>query len=69
MISRILSTPVLLAASISITSRAFPLVIARQISHFPQGLGVGLSPAIQLSDLAKIRAEEVFPVPLGPVNR
>ena len=69
MISRILSTPVLLAASISITSRAEPRRIARQISQVPQGVGVGLSPAIQFKDLARMRAEEVLPVPLGPVNR
>ena len=51
------------------TSRAEPLRIARQISQVPQGVGVGLSPAIQFKDFAKMRADEVFPVPLGPVNR
>jgi hypothetical protein len=35
----------------------------------PQGLGVGWSELRQLSDFAMIRALEVLPVPLAPVNR
>ena len=64
-----LSTPVLLAASISITSRAAPLAIAKQASHLPQGLAVGLLLFKQFNDFAKILALEVLPVPLGPVNK
>lgn len=69
MSSRILSTPELLAASSSVTSKDMPLVIPMQELHLPQGLLVGKSPLVQLRDLAKIRALEVFPVPLEPVNK
>lgn len=50
-------------------SRAEPLVMERQVSQVPQGSGVGWSWAMQLRDLAKMRALEVLPVPLGPQNR
>ena len=69
MISRMLSTPVLLAASISIVSNAVPLAMVKQASHLPQGSGVGRSLVRQFKDFAKILALDVFPVPLGPVNR
>jgi hypothetical protein len=39
--SRMLSTPVLLAASISTTSRSSPSAISRHDSHLQQGVGVG----------------------------
>jgi len=64
-----LSTPVLLAASISITSNAEPFAIPRHTSHTPQGSAVGTLLAKQLSDFAKMRALDVFPVPRGPVNK
>ena len=64
-----LSTPVLLAASISITSNAEPLAIAWQASHSPQGLAVGLLLFRQFKDFARILALEVLPVPRGPVNK
>ena len=67
--SRMLSTPVLEAASISITSRAMPAAMAVHSSHWPQGSGVGSAPAMQLSDRARMRALEVLPVPRGPLNR
>ena len=64
---RILSTPLLLAASISTTSVTEPSSIPRQISHVPQG-----SPSIgfkQLMALANIFAHVVLPVPREPVNK
>ena len=64
-----LSTPVLDAASISITSKALPDAIERHNSQLPQGSGVGSELATQFSDRAKILALEVLPVPLGPVKR
>ena len=64
-----LSTPVLDAASISITSKALPDAIERHNSQLPQGSGVGSALAMQFSDRAKILALEVLPVPLGPVKR
>ena len=67
--SRMLSTPVFEAASISITSRAVPAAIVVQSSQLPQGSGVGPSLLWQLSDRARILALEVFPVPRGPLNR
>ena len=67
--SRMLSTPVLEAASISITSRALPAAMEVQSSHTPQGSGVGPSLAMQLSERARMRALEVLPVPRGPLNR
>ena len=67
--SRMLSTPVLEAASISITSRALPAAIEVQSSQVPQGSGVGPSLATQLSERARMRALEVLPVPRGPLKR
>ena len=64
---RISSTPLLLAASISTTSRIEPSSRPLQAAHFPQG-----SPSCksrQLTALARIFAQEVFPVPLEPVKR
>ena len=66
-ISRISSTPLLEAASISITSGIEPSVIPRHAEHSLQGSATGdLS---QLTALAKIFAALVFPVPLGPENK
>ena len=64
-----LSTPVLEAASISITSRALPAAIDVQSSQLPQGSGVGPSDPMQLSERARILALEVLPVPRGPLKR
>ena len=65
--SLILSTPLLDAASISITFIDEPLAIARHTLHSPQGLpSTGVS---QLTALATILATDVFPVPLVPQNR
>src|SRR5918993_4627193 len=55
------------AASISITSSELPFVIAWQTWQVLSGLGVG--PFVQFSALARIRAIEVLPVPLGPAKR
>lgn len=60
-------TLVLEAPSISITSRLVPAAISLQEEHTPQGLTVG--PFWQLRDFARIRAELVFPHPLGPEKR
>ena len=65
--ARTSSTPLLLAASISTTSRSLPRVMPSQEAHVPQGSGVG--PFAQLSALAKIRAVVVLPVPRGPMKR
>ena len=64
-----LSTPVLEAASISITSRALPAAMLVQSSQLPQGSGVGPLLLMQLSERAKIRALEVLPVPRGPLSK
>src|SRR3954470_22734089 len=69
MIERTLSTPVLEAASISMTSMSSPRAIALQDSHLPHGLVVGLSDDSQLRALARMRAMEVLPVPRVPVKR
>ena len=61
---RISSIPRLLAASISNTSRALPARIAIQLSQVLSGVGVG--PATQFMQRAKILAAEVFPEPRGP---
>ena len=61
------STERLEAASISITSREVPAAIVRHDSHSPQGCSVG--PFTQFSDLARIFASEVLPVPREPTNR
>ena len=58
-------TPLLLAASISITSGWSPWVIALQLGHSLHG---GWSP-VQLIALANILAIVVFPVPRGPANK
>ncbi len=57
----------LLAPSISITSVEFPAVISLHEEHTPQGYAVG--PCSQLRAFARILAEEVFPTPLGPLNK
>ncbi len=65
--SRIASTPLVDAASSSVTSSEVPLVISMQLWHVPQGSPpAGRS---QLSAFARILADEVLPVPLGPLNR
>ncbi len=65
--SRIASTPLLEAPSISITSTLLPLDIATQFSHVLHGVK---STAFKQRKLfAKIRAEDVFPVPRSPVNK
>ncbi len=65
--SRTSSMPRLEAASISMTSRAVPSPMRRQLSQMLHGLGVG--PCSQLSALARMRAMEVLPVPRGPAKR
>ena len=72
MISRTSSTPVWLAASISITSICRPSAIATHGSQTPQGSIVGPpcpSGPMQLSALAISRAVEVLPTPRTPVSR
>ena len=61
------STERLEAASISITSIEPPAAIDTHDSQTPQGSSVG--PFTQLSDLARIFAIEVLPVPREPTNR
>ena len=61
------STPLFDAASSSCTLSELPWVISMHEVHLPQG-----SPstgASQLSALARMRADEVLPVPRGPLNR
>ena len=61
------STPLLEAASISCTSSEVPWAISVHDVHIPHG-----SPsagAAQLSALARIRAEDVLPVPRGPAEQ
>ena len=65
--SRMLSTPVLDAASISNTSIGLPPAMSLQLSHCPQGWSG--SPPVQLSVRARIRALVVLPTPRVPVNR
>ena len=70
--SRASSTPRLLAASISTTSRlAEPCQIRWQLSHSPQGSPAGSTWPFrsQLSAMARIRAAVVLPTPRGPVRR
>ena len=65
--SRIASTPLLEAASSSMTSIEVPRVISMQLEQTPQG-----SPSTrcsQLSAFAKILADDVLPVPRGPLKR
>ena len=67
MISRIASTPLLLAASSSCTSKLVPRSTARHESHSQHGSpSCGFS---QLSTLARMRADVVLPVPRGPENK
>ena len=64
--SLILSTPLLEAASISITSMKVPSLIAMQFAQCPQGR----SPSDrQFTALARILAVVVLPVPLVPQKR
>jgi hypothetical protein len=62
-----LSTPVLLAASISITSIRLSLFIASQVLHLLHGFQSTFFS--QLIAFAKILAVLVFPVHLGPHKR
>ena len=71
-ISLMLSTPVLLAASTSITSRKFPLFIDWQGEQLLQISKEGsflLPSPTQFKALAIILAVVVFPTPLMPVSR
>jgi hypothetical protein len=62
-----LSTPLLEAASISITFVEAPALMALQDSHSLQGFpSTGCS---QFTTFAKILATVVFPVPLVPQNK
>lgn len=65
--SRMSSTELFEAASISITSSDVAVAIERQESHFPHGSTVG--PCSQFKHEARILAIEVLPVPLEPTNR
>ena len=65
--SRMLSMPVLDAASSSSRSTKRPPSISRQAAHWPQGVEV--MPDSQLSDLARMRASVVLPTPRVPVSR
>jgi hypothetical protein len=62
---RTCSTPLLLAPSISRTSRLFPAAISLQLSHTPHGV---TSSFTQLSAFARIRAVDVLPIPRGPTK-
>ena len=59
--------PRLLAPSISNTSTSSPRAIVSQASHRLQGVVVG--PLAQFRALARIRAVDVLPTPLAPVNK
>src|SRR5438093_9953261 len=65
--SRILSTCVCDAPSISSTSNARPSAISRQFAHSLHGSW--LTPRSQLSALARSRAVVVLPTPRGPAKR
>ena len=65
---RMLSTPVLEAASISMTSMSVPLAILRHWGQVPQGSVEGASRVAQFSPLAMILAVVVLPVPRMPVS-
>ncbi len=54
------------APSISRTSMDSPSVISLQLEHTLQGVSVG--PVSQFRAFAKIRATDVFPIPLGPLK-
>ena len=60
------ATPVLLAASISTTSRLLSLVIDTQLEHTPQGSGSWGSICSQLTIFEIILASVVLPTPLVP---
>ncbi len=65
--SRMASTPLLEAASSSWTSNDVPCSTATHDSQTPHGSpSIGFS---QLSTLARMRADEVLPVPRGPLKR
>ena len=67
MSSRMSSTPLLLAASSSWTSKLVPASTARHESHSQQGSpSTGRS---QFNTFARNRAEDVLPVPRGPLKR
>ena len=65
--SRIASTPLFDAASSSCTSKDEPAAISVHDPHTPHGSPS--SGAAQLSAFARIRADDVLPVPRGPLNR
>ncbi len=65
--SRMSSTELLDAASISITSSEVALAIARHDSQRPHGVTVG--PCSQFRHAARILAIDVLPVPREPTNR
>ena len=76
--SRMLSTPVFEAPSISCTSRLRPSAISRQLEQaearlssvrVEHGLAVGPSAFEQLSALARMRAVVVLPTPRAPESR
>ena len=67
LISLISSTPLLLAASISITSLISFFVIPIQLLHLLHGFLTG--PFSQFIAFAIILATVVLPVPLGPLNK
>jgi hypothetical protein len=67
LICRTSLTEVLLAPSISITSRLEPLAISTQLGQTPQGLAVG--PFSQFRERARIRAALVLPQPRDPEKR
>ena len=65
--SRMSSTPLLDAASSSCTSKLVPASTATHDAHSQHGSpSTGRS---QFRTLARMRADDVFPVPRGPLNR
>jgi hypothetical protein len=67
--SRMSSTELLDAASISMTSSDVAPAIDTHDSQRPHGVSVGPSAAWQFSDAARIFAIDVLPVPREPTNR
>ena len=65
--SRMSSTLLLLAPSISTRSGLLPCAISVHEVHVPQGWAVG--PSAQLRARARARAAVVLPTPRAPVNR
>ncbi len=65
--SRMSSTELFDAASISMTSIDVALAIATHDSHTPHGVTVG--PCSQFRQAARILAIDVLPVPREPTNR